>query len=100
MAETKKERYRRVRGAILKLLAHTHPAPLDMKELHFLLDDLNYTIREEELKSHLCYLKEKGFLKIEERRSGGVAVEMVKITADGLNILDGFSKDVGVDVRF
>lgn len=100
MAETKKERYRRVRGAILKLLAHQHPGPLDAKEIHFLLDDLGFTIREEELKSHLCYLKEKELLKIEERKSGGILIEMIRITADGLNVLDGFQKDIGVDVRF
>jgi repressor of nif and glnA expression len=100
MAETKKERYRRVRGAVLKLLAHQHPGPLDIKELHFLLDDLGYTIREEELRSHLCYLKEEGDLKIEEHQSGGVLVEMVKVTSKGLRILDGFEKDSGVDVRF
>jgi repressor of nif and glnA expression len=100
MAESKKERYRRIRGAILKLLAHQHPGPLDAKEIHFLLDDLGFTIRGEELQSHLSYLKEKGFVKIEDRRSGGVDVQMIRITGDGLNLLDGFSKDIGVDVRF
>lgn len=100
MAETKKERYRRVRGAILKLLAHQHPGPLDIKEIHFLLDDLDLTIQVEELKSHLCYLKEKGFIKIEDRKSGGIVVEMVRITANGLDVLDEFQKDIGVDVRF
>ncbi len=100
MAETKKERYRRIRGAILKLLAHQHPAPLDFKEVHFLLDDLGFTIREEELRSHLCYLKEKGFVKFDKRRSGGIEIEMVRITADGLNVLDGFTNDIGIDARF
>lgn len=100
MGETRKERYRRIRGAVLKLLAHQHPGPLDFKEIHFLLDDLDLTIREEELRSHLSYLKEKGFVKIEERKSGGILIEMVRITADGLNILDGFQKDIGIDVRF
>ena len=100
MVETRKERYRRIRGAILKLLAHCHPGPLDFKEIHFLLDDLKFTIREEELKSHLSYLQEKNLVNVEDRQSGGIQVEMVRITGDGLNVLDGFSKDVGVDVRF
>ncbi len=100
MVETNKERYRRIRGAILKLLAHQHPGPLDLKEIQFLLDDLRMTIREEELQSHLCYLAEKGLVKSEHRCSGGIEIEMVRITADGLNVLDGFSPDVGVDVRF
>jgi DNA-binding transcriptional ArsR family regulator len=100
MAETKKERYRRVRGAILKLLAHQHPGPLDIREIHFLLDDLRLTIREEELRSHLFYLEERGLIKSDERKSGGIRVEMIRITADGLNILDGFARDIGVDTRF
>jgi hypothetical protein len=60
MPEAKKERYRRIRGAILKLLAHEHPGAIDVKVLHFLLDDLRYTITEEELESHLVCLEEKG----------------------------------------
>lgn len=100
MTEPKRERYRRIRGAILKFLACQHPGPLDFKELHFLLDDIGYPVREEELRSHLCYLKEKGYLKIETRKSGSIEIEMVRITADGLNVLDCFVKDIGVDVRF
>jgi|SRR3990172_3598064 len=100
MTEAKKERYRRVRGAILKLLAHCHPGPLDFQEIHFLLDDLKFTIREEELRSHLSYLQDRKLVEVEDRRSSGILIEMVRITGDGLNVLDGFSKDVGVDVRF
>ena len=100
MSDTKKERYRRIRGAILKLLAHQHPGPLDSKEIRFLLDDLRYTITEEELQSHLCYLAEGKLVDIDRRKSGGIDLEMVRITRDGLNVLDGFSKDIGVDVRF
>jgi len=101
MSETKKERYRRIRGAILKLLAYQHPGPLDIKEIHFLLDDMRYTITQEELQSHLCYLSEGKLLIVEKRMAGGICIEMVRITRDGLNVLDGFGAgDVGVDVRF
>ena len=99
MAEAKKERYRRIRGTILKLLAHVHPGPLDIKVLHFLLDDLGYPITEEELESHIAYLEDKKFAKRELRKTSGVKIEMIKISADGLNLLDGFTDDVGVDVR-
>lgn len=100
MAETKKERYRRIRGAILKLLGHQHPGPLSLKEIHFLLDDLGYTIREEELRSHISYLEEKKYLKVDQRESGGIKLEMLLATGDGLNVLDRFTKDVGVNVEF
>ena len=101
MAEPKKERFRRVRGAILKLLAHEHPKPVDCKVLHFLLDDLGYTIDEEECSSHISYLEEKGYIKIEKRKGGGVRIKMITISAPGLDLLDDFGKkDPGVDVRF
>ncbi len=100
MADVRKERYRRIRGAILKLLAHEHPGPIDAKVLQFLLDDLGYTIDEEELSSHVAYLQEKGCLKQEKRQSSGAKITMVLITAQGLDVLDGFKPDCGVDVRF
>lgn len=100
MTEAKKERYRRIRGAILKLLAQEHPGPIDSKVLHKLLDDLRYTISEEELESHLVYLSELGCIKLEIRRMPGVEIKMAMITPKGLNVLDGFTDECGVDVRF
>ena len=101
MAETKKERYRRVRGTILKLLAHQHPGPLEFKELHFLLDDMSYSITGDELRSHIAYLEEGGLVSIDKRKTGGIQFEMIRITHNGLNVLDGFGpKDNGVDIRF
>jgi len=98
--EPKKERFRRVRGAILKLLAHEHPKPIDCKVLHFLLDDLGYTIDDEECASHISYLEEKEYIKIEKRKGGGVRIKMITVCCKGLDLLDGFIKDPGVDVRF
>ena len=102
MTDAKKERYRRIRGAILKLLAHEHPGSIDLKVLHFLLDDLKFTMTEEELDSHLAYLAEPPgeCIRIDGRKSTGVEIKMVTITRKGLNVLDGFDNDCGVDVRF
>jgi hypothetical protein len=102
MTEIKKERYRRIRGLILKFLAHQHPGPLDIREIHALLDDSKFSITLEELKSHLSYLAERKdpLIQIEKRTPGGVTMEMVRITGDGLNVLDKFTKDVGVNVEF
>lgn len=102
MTEAKKERYRRIRGAILKLLAHEHPKPIDIQVLHFLLDDLGYTITQEEMESHLVYLAEPPgeCIRMETRKSTGVEIKMIVITRKGLNILDGFDNDCGVDTRF
>ncbi|MFA7465190.1 MAG: hypothetical protein WCY54_09060 [Syntrophales bacterium] len=100
MTDAKKERYRRIRGAILKLLAHEHPHAIDSKVLHFLLDDIGYTMPEEEMESHLAYLEEKKCLRVEKRKSTGLELRMIVISANGLDILDNFKQDCGVDVRF
>lgn len=100
MPEAKKERYRRIRGAILKLLACEHPKWVDGKVLYFLLDDLNMTISEEEFESHLAYLEERGLIKKEERKSGKLKLSMLLISSKGLDVLDGFENEVGVDTRF
>jgi hypothetical protein len=100
MPEAKKERYRRIRGAILKLLAYEHPKWIDQKVLYFLLDDLSMTISEEEFESHLAYLEERGLVKIEKRKAGKVGVSMILISSEGLDVLDGFKPDVGIDTRF
>lgn len=98
--EAKKERYKRIRGVILKLLAHQHPGPLDSKVLYFLLDDLRYSASEAEYESQLAYLDEKELIKKETRKTSGVEIEMLVITSHGLDLIDGFISDVGVDVRF
>lgn len=98
--EAKRERFKRIRGAVLKLLAHEHPGAVDAKVLHCLLDDLRYTITEEEFSSHLKYLGDKGFVVRETRKNAAVEIEFYLITPEGLDVLDGFKADIGVDVRF
>lgn len=99
--DTKKEQYRRVRGLILNLLAKEDPRTVDAKVLHYLLDDLRYTITEEEFLSHMKYLAEGGLVRRESRASGGVEVVFYAITREGMNLVDGFGPpDVGIDVRF
>ncbi len=98
--DAKKERYKRIRGAILKLLAYEHPRPVDSKVVHVLLDDLKYSITEEECESHICYLVEKGLINRDERKTGSLRLEMITISPRGLDVLDGFVQETGVDVRF
>jgi len=85
---------------MLKLLACEHPGPIDSKTLHFLLEDLRYVITEEECESHVVYLEEKGFVKRDHRKTGSIELNMFTITPTGLDVLDGFIADVGVDVKF
>jgi hypothetical protein len=98
--DVKREKYRRIRGAILKFLATAHPGTIDSKVLYHLLDDVRYTITEDEFLSHAIYLSELGYIRKDRRETTGVEVTMYVITPHGLNLLDGFTTDVGVDVRF
>ncbi len=98
--DVKREKYRRIRGAMLKFLAKAHPGTIDSRVLYYLLDDVRYTMTEDEFLSHVIYLSELGYMRIERREATGVEVTMYVITPQGLNLLDGFVADVGVDVRF
>jgi hypothetical protein len=85
---------------LLKLLVHQHPHPLDVKVLYVLLDDLKYSISEEEFGSHIAYLVDKGYAKKDIRKTASIKIEMITITPDGIDLIDGFREDCGVDVRF
>ncbi|HEY3276389.1 MAG TPA: hypothetical protein VGJ94_07190 [Syntrophorhabdaceae bacterium] len=98
--DVKREKYRRIRGAILKFLATEHPGAIDSKVLYHLLDDVRYTMTEEEFLSHTIYLTELGYMRRDERQAKDIEIVMYVITPAGLNLLDGFIEDVGVDVRF
>lgn len=100
--DPKKQRYRRIRGLILKLLAFEHPGTIDAVLLRFLLDDLKYPTSQEEFDSHVAYLaySTKGYLVSETKSSGGVKITHITITPKGLDLIDKFTaeSDPGVDV--
>jgi len=98
--DANKERFRRIRGLILKLLVKEHPKPTDLKVLYCLLDDLRYAITDEEFASHLAYLEGKGYVSQSSRKTSGVEIVFCSITPHGIDIVDGFKDDVGVDVSF
>ena len=99
-----REKYKRVRGLILKMLAFEHPRALDDMVLYALLDDMGYPISQEEYRSHLAYLEDetKGYLEEKKKKAKGVEIVFVKITPKGLDLLDHFTPecDPGVDVNF
>ncbi len=85
---------------MLKFLATEHPGTIDSRVLYHLLDDVRYTMTEDEFQSHIIYLTELGYMRKETREATGVEITMYVITPAGLNLLDGFIADVVVDVRF
>jgi len=51
----------------------------------------------ESLASYLAYLEERGYVVVEQKDD--FEITLVKITADGLDVLDGRTSDVGVGVQ-
>lgn len=100
MTEIQKERYRKIRGNILRILVKWHPAPLEISEIHIFLDALGYSITKEELGSHLSYLEEPGYILMEKRKAEGIEIKKVRILKKGIDVIDRFVNDIGVDVRF
>lgn len=93
MTNNERQRFRRVRGYILKILAEEHPRPVDKMVLHAVLDNMDYTISMEELESHICYLADpqKDYVRSETRARFNIV--MVQITSKGLDLLDGFQPE-------
>ncbi len=99
MEKLKKERYRKIRGLILYVLVKAYPAPMDHYEIRCFLDDLRYTISEEELKFHLAYLEEAKCIEPRAVERAGMSRQMVKATREGINVNDGRVEDIGIEVR-
>lgn len=98
--DTRVEKFRRTRGAILKLLANEHPGGVDSKVLSALLAELGFELADGECEGHLAYLDEKGFARVDKKKAAGIEIKIASITAAGIDLLDGLIEDVGVDVRF
>lgn len=93
-------RHELARGQILKILAPEHPNPVDFTLLRRLLDTFGFTVRDETLISYCAYLQERGYLKMEVRKTSVGVLRFAMITATGLDLLDGRKDDDGVEVGF
>ncbi len=82
----------------MKFLAEEHPDSIEISTIHHLLDDLKYSISREECESHIVYLSEKSLVRKDVRKLNDHQIAMVKITPGGLDLLDGFTEDVGIEV--
>ncbi|MBI4164722.1 MAG: hypothetical protein HY508_03190 [Acidobacteria bacterium] len=91
-----------VRGKILYYLALVYPQAVTLPLLQGELDLFGYPVPMEELRFHLAYLSEKGFVAIEDAASlqPRRKVELVKVTARGIDYHDGrLPADEGVYVE-
>lgn len=90
---------RRIRIALLNLLKTEYPGAVDIKVLHFAMDNLGYPMPEGMLEAHLRYLEEKGYSHLETRRGFGFQIAFASLTAAGWDLLDGLVREKGVDEK-
>ncbi len=83
-----------IRLLILKILIPDYPLPLDSILLRRCLSNFGYPLGTEELSSNLAYLKERGYVKIDEKK--GFDITLVSVTANGIDLVDGLITDPGV----
>ena len=95
-------RARRLRGAVLSLLAEESPERLNADVLLGVLERLHYDVTARELAAALVYLRSRGYVEFEELHSrelpGLPRIVRVGLTASGADIVDGTTDDPGVDL--
>ncbi|MFQ5664629.1 MAG: hypothetical protein ACE5HL_12455 [Terriglobia bacterium] len=95
-------RARRLRGALLSLLAEESPERLNADVLLGVLERLHYDVTARELAAALAYLRSRGYVEFEELHSrelpGLPRIIRVGITAQGADIVDATTDDPGIDL--
>ena len=95
-------RGRRLRGALLSLLAEESPQRLNADVLLGVLERLHYDVTSRELAAALEYLRSRGYVEFEELRSREFPalprIIRVGMTAQGADVVEGTTDDPGVDL--
>lgn len=87
------ERYeaRIVRGHIMRILKVAYPGPATLELLEVTLYDRAYPTSPAMIKGYVTYLEEKGYVTVREEKDDvlGVTRTLVKLTATGIDLLEG-----------
>lgn len=88
-----------VRGFILTILKVQYPSPASDRLISLTLNDSQLDGSLPQIRRHLHYLEEKGYVRTEEGNELGIQRTMATLTAKGIDLLDGsISDDPGVMV--
>ncbi len=89
---------RQLRGIILRNLAMFYPHPITIRGLKGALTEHGQPVPADTRK--VCtYLEDKGYIRTKEGYlKGSTDDELVKLTAKGIDLLEGASIDPGVDI--
>ena len=85
----------RERELMIQVLADAN-GPVDAVSLRYGLDMLGSPVDAEHFKSHLGYLGERGYIRIDQRHMGTIRVALVELTALGRDLYSGIKSDPGV----
>ncbi|MFQ5778932.1 MAG: hypothetical protein ACE5IP_13080 [Terriglobia bacterium] len=92
---------RRLRGAILSLLADESPERLNADVLLGVLERLHYDVTARALAAALAYLRSRDYVEFEELHSrelpGLPRIIRAGITARGADVVEGTTPDPGID---
>lgn len=82
---------REIRGRILKILDANYPYPAGDHLIADILTDAQYSCSPAQVKGHLVYLSEKGYIETTDVKSTELNIVrcLAKLTAKGKDLLEG-----------
>lgn len=87
------------RGWVLRVLDRVYPDGLDVDTLKRQLIDLRFLTSDVDIRGNVAYLIDKGLIKEETVGNSDFKREVVSLTANGKDLVDGnIEPVVGVDV--
>lgn len=88
---------REIRGWILRICHRAQPYGASFQVIEVTLMDSGFHVSLSEIKAHLKYLEEKGYITTEELKQKGVKRRINSITPKGVDLLEGnIDPDPGV----
>lgn len=90
-----------IRGRILKILKTNYPYPAGEELISNILTDAQYNISPPQVNAHLIYLKEKGYIEMQNTHVPGLEIHrnLAKLTTKGIDLLEeNIAQDPGVDI--
>jgi len=86
----------RERGLLLQILRESC-CPVDTIAVRGAMSSLGTAVDRNHYGSHLDYLQEKGYVRLETKSLGRLSVQLAEITAKGRDLLMGVIEDEGVN---
>ena len=86
-----------IRGWILRICQRAQPYGASFQVIEITLMDAGFHVSLTEIKSHLKYLEDKGYIQMEELKQEKVKRRINSITPKGIDLLEGnIEADPGV----